>query len=76
MCAKFGCGRKGRGGTDRQTKKTAALYSRSRAVIIRWQLKSSPISLNKVSVIFITMFLDLGSLAIFLILKFNLLIFM
>ena len=32
-----------------------------------WQLKSSPISLSKVSVIFITMFLDLGSLAILLI---------
>ena len=32
MCAKFGCGpmvvSKKRGGTDRQTKKTAALYSR------------------------------------------------
>ena len=33
MCAKFGCGptvvsKKGGGGTDRQTKKTAALYSR------------------------------------------------
>ena len=32
-----------------------------------WQLQSSPISLIKVSVIFITMFLDLGSQAIFLI---------
>ena len=38
MCAKFGCGptvvSKKRGGTDRQTKKTAALYSRCEYIFL------------------------------------------